>query len=158
MRVGSPYDKLKMPTFYLNDDQVHNLITFVLSNRDRLASDRLLTRTENPAAVRMARGRELTERYNCVGCHQIENGSFAAPNTAQVQQWYPVDQLVDKAPPSLRAAKRNKVQFAWLYNFFKNVEPMRPSADIRRDFACPASQPPTMNGRRSSLTSMHHQA
>src|ERR1019366_4200480 len=36
IRLGKPYDKLRMPTFYLNDDQVHDLITFVLSNRDRL--------------------------------------------------------------------------------------------------------------------------
>ncbi len=99
IRLGKPYDKLRMPTFYLNDDQVHNLITFVLSNRDRLISDRLLTRTENPSAVRMARGRELTERYNCVGCHQIENGSFSSPNTAQIQQWYKPEEMVDKAPP-----------------------------------------------------------
>jgi DUF917 family protein len=35
---GRPYDKLKMPTFYFNDRQVHALVTFVVSNRNRLVT------------------------------------------------------------------------------------------------------------------------
>ncbi|MGH7178173.1 MAG: multiheme c-type cytochrome, partial [Tepidisphaeraceae bacterium] len=61
---GKPYDKIKMPTFYLSDEQVRQLVTFVISNRDRLISDRLLAKTVHDASRQIARGRELTMRYN----------------------------------------------------------------------------------------------
>jgi mono/diheme cytochrome c family protein len=125
---GSPYDKLKMPAFYLNEEQVHAIVTFVISNRysvvgagriERLVSDRLINRATNEQAITIARGRELVERYNCVACHQVEK------NSPQVQQYYPVTDVITKAPPSLRG-EGNKVQHGWLFNFFKNVEPLRP--------------------------------
>jgi cytochrome c551/c552 len=116
---GKPYDKLKMPTFYLNDEQVHAIVTFVISNRDRLITQKLTQATNTEAAQRIARGRELTERFNCVSCHQIEK------NEPQIRQYFKVDEVGTKAPPSLRG-EGNKIQHAWLFNFFKNVEPLRP--------------------------------
>ncbi|HVT88720.1 MAG TPA: c-type cytochrome [Tepidisphaeraceae bacterium] len=117
--VGAPYDKLKMPTFYLNEEQVHAIVAFVLSNRTRLISDHLTQLATNEQARQIARGRQLTEQYNCVSCHQIEK------NLPQIQQYFKVDEIPTKAPPSLRG-EGNKVQFGWLFNFFKNVEQMRP--------------------------------
>jgi mono/diheme cytochrome c family protein len=116
---GSPYDKLKMPTFYLNEEQVHAITTFVISNRDKLISEKLLRKSTNEQAITIARGRELVERYNCVSCHQVEK------NVPQVQQYYPITDVITKAPPSLRG-EGNKVQHGWLFNFFKHVEPLRP--------------------------------
>lgn len=117
--VGSPYDKLKMPTFYLNEEQVHAIVTFVLSNRNRLISERLTARATNEQATLIARGRELTERYNCISCHQTEK------NAPQIRQYFTIEDIPTKSPPSLRG-EGNKVQFAWLFNFFKHVEPLRP--------------------------------
>ena len=57
---GKPYDKLHMPTFYLNDEQIHAIITFVISNRDRLISEKLTNKATTPQAKRIAHGRELT--------------------------------------------------------------------------------------------------
>jgi hypothetical protein len=119
LQVGRPYDKLKMPTFYLSDEQVHAIVTFVLSNRDRLVSERLWKRTTNDQAMKIARGRELVQRYNCVSCHVIET------NKPQVQQYFKSDDIMVLAPPSLRG-EGNKIQFEWLFNFFKNVVQMRP--------------------------------
>ena len=119
LKVGRPYDKLKMPTFYLTDEQVHAIVTFVLSNRDRLVSDKLWKKTTNDQAMKIARGRELVQRYNCVSCHMIET------NKPQVQQYFKSDDIMTLAPPSLRG-EGNKIQFEWLFNFFKNVEQMRP--------------------------------
>jgi cytochrome c551/c552 len=116
---GKPYDKLKMPTFYLNDEQVNAIVTFVISNRDRLITQKLTQATNTEAAQRIARGRELTERFNCVSCHQIEK------NEPQIRQYFKVEDVGTKAPPSLRG-EGNKIQHAWLFNFFKNVEQMRP--------------------------------
>lgn len=116
---GKPFDKLKMPAFYLNDGQVHAIATFVLSNRNRLISESLHRRTTNEQARIIARGRELTERYNCVSCHQIEK------NSPQIRQYFKLEDIATKAPPSLRG-EGNKIQHAWLFNFFKNIQPLRP--------------------------------
>src|SRR5204863_2941156 len=43
----------------------------------------------------------------------------------QVQQYYKVDDIPVLAPPSLRG-EGNKIQHDWLFNFFKNVEQLRP--------------------------------
>lgn len=116
---GKPYDKLKMPTFYLNDEQIHAIVVFVLSNRDRLVSTSLVNKATHEQAKVIARGRELTERYNCVGCHQIEK------NAPPIQQYFKVEDVITKAPPSLRG-EGNKIQHSWGFNFFKHVEPLRP--------------------------------
>ena len=116
---GKPYDKLKMPTFYLNDEQVHAIVTFVISNRDRLVSPSLTSQATTEQSRLVARGRELVERYNCVSCHQIE------ANVPQIQQYAKPDEVTTKWPPSLRG-EGNKAQYDWLFQFFKNVEPLRP--------------------------------
>jgi cbb3-type cytochrome oxidase cytochrome c subunit len=121
---GKPYDKLRMPTFYLDDAQVDAIVTFVISNRDRLVTERMLVETNTARAKQIAHGRYLTEKYNCVGCHQTE------ANQPFVQQYYPSGEVTTKAPPSLRG-EGNKVQHAWLFNFLRNVEPLRPLPVIR---------------------------
>ena len=52
LRSGKPYDKLKMPTFYLNDEEVHAIATFVLSNRTKFIADAMLERVNNDQAKR----------------------------------------------------------------------------------------------------------
>ncbi|HEV2292541.1 MAG TPA: c-type cytochrome [Tepidisphaeraceae bacterium] len=117
--AGRPYDKLKMPTFYFTDREVDAIVTFVISNRDRLITPRLTNETRTEEAQQIAQGRQLAEKYNCINCHQIEQ------NVPVVQQWYKADELTSEAPPSLRG-EGNKVQHAWLFGFLKDVEPLRP--------------------------------
>lgn len=116
---GKPFDKLRMPTFYLTDEQVQAIVTFVISNRDRLISHNMTSRATNEQARQIARGRELVERYNCVGCHQVDH------NYPQIQQYAKPEDITEKWPPSLRG-EGNKTQHAWLFRFFRNVEPLRP--------------------------------
>src|SRR5439155_4427015 len=111
---------LKMPTFYFGDEEVHALVTFVISNRDRLITERLLNKTNNPQENQIAYGRYLTEKYNCIGCHQTEK------NVPPIQRFYPSLELITtKAPPSLRG-EGNKIQHWWLFNFLKNLDKLRP--------------------------------
>jgi cytochrome c551/c552 len=121
---GKPYDKLKMPTFYLNEEQAHAIVTFVVSNRTRWISDKLIATTNNDLLKRIAHGRQIAERYNCVGCHQTEL------NFPPVRQYYPSDQWTALAPPSLRG-EGNKIQHSWLFGFLKNVELIRPALFMR---------------------------
>src|SRR5207245_7018938 len=74
---GKPYDKLRMPTFYLNEEQVHALVTFVISNKDRLVTPKLLDRVNNGEMKQIARGRQLAARYNCGGCDRREDDTTA---------------------------------------------------------------------------------
>ncbi len=118
---GKPYDKIKMPTFYLSDEEIDSIVTFVISNRDRLISEKLTNATANPQAKRIAHGRYLvTEKFNCTSCHLIE------ANKPQIQQYFPDETKIPaNAPPQLRS-EGSRVQHAWLFGFVKNVMPLRP--------------------------------
>jgi hypothetical protein len=122
--MGKPYDKLRMPTFYLSDKQVAAIVTFVISNRDRLISDALTNKATTDESRQIAYGRFLTQKYNCVSCHPMER------NAPPVQQYYSREDLTSKAPPSLRG-EGNKIRHDWLFNFLRNVEPLRPLPQIR---------------------------
>lgn len=121
---GRPYDKLRMPTFYLSDRQIAAIVTFVISNRDRLVTDTITMKGTTDESRQVAYGRYLTQKYNCVACHQTER------NAPPVQQYYTREDLTTKAPPSLRG-EGNKIHHDWLFNFLKNVEPLRPLPQIR---------------------------
>ena len=122
---GKPIDKLKMPTFYLSEEQAHAIVTFVVSNRNRLISDKMLANTNTDSLKQIAHGRQIAERYNCVGCHQTEL------NFPPIRQYTPSDMWAVLAPPSLRG-EGNKIQFSWFYNFLKNVELIRPVLYMRQ--------------------------
>lgn len=117
---GKPYDKLKMPTFHFTDQQVHALATFVTSNRDPLVSPRLLAKVNSEQNQRLARGRQILERYNCTGCHPIDNHE---PPVRQywLQGYFDTADLATHAPPSLRG-EGSRIQPAWLYNYLLHVE------------------------------------
>jgi mono/diheme cytochrome c family protein len=127
---GRPYDKLKMPTFYLNDRQVRSIVTFVISNRNRLISPKLVNETNTEEAKRRAIGRQVVERLNCVSCHHIQ-GNYPA-----IHQYFEAIKQEDMskfwmiAPPDLKH-EGNRIQHAWLFNFLKNVEKLRPMVPIR---------------------------
>src|SRR4030095_9409512 len=72
---GRPYDKLRMPTFYLSEKQVAAIVTFVISNRDRLGTATLTRTGTTDESRQIAYGRYLTQKYNCVACHQTERNA-----------------------------------------------------------------------------------
>jgi cytochrome c551/c552 len=128
--LGKPYDKLRMPTFYLSEKQVDAIVTFVISNRDRLVTDTITMKGTTDESRQIAYGRYLTQKYNCVSCHPVEGGVCGPSNAPPVQQYYAREDLTTKAPPSLRG-EGNKIRHDWLFNFLKNVEPLRPLPQIR---------------------------
>ncbi len=128
--VGRPYDKLKMPKFFLTDEQVRALVTYVTAIRRPLVDPALQVRDE--ATLRVARGRQLAGVYNCFGCHNIEG------NAVHIQQFYDVlnadgtynyDKL-NTAPPRL-VGQGAKTQPQWLMHFLHNVHPIRPWLQVR---------------------------
>ena len=130
--VGKPYDKIKMPKFFLTDEQVHAIVTYVTSIRKPLVSDDMKAATYTPAKKFAAEGRQQAERFNCYGCHNIEG------NDVHIQQFYDVvgedgrlnfDNL-NNAPPRL-VGQGSKTQPEWLHHFLRNVEPLRPWLKVR---------------------------
>ena len=117
-------DKLKMPAFYLPEEDVDAIVTYVMSNRESFISDRLAAQAVNDQARRIAAGRQLAFEYACINCHQTEH------NSPPIQQWFKPDELTMKAPPSLRG-EGSRVQHTWLMKFLKHVEPIRPLPVIR---------------------------
>lgn len=130
--VGKPYDKIKMPKFFLTDEQVRSIVTFVTSVRKPLVAPELQAETYNWASKAAAQGRQQATRFNCYGCHNIEG------NSVHIQHFYDVvgedgrhnfDNL-NNAPPRL-IGQGSKTQPEWLHHFLRNVEPLRPWLKVR---------------------------
>ena len=134
LHVGNgyrPYDKLKMPRYYLKDDQIQALVTYVTSIRKPLVSPQL-QQVADDAGQRVTRGRQIATRYNCYGCHNIEG------NSVHLHQYFDVynedgtynDDALNWAPPRL-LGQGAKTRPDWLFGFLQNVETIRPWLRVR---------------------------
>jgi mono/diheme cytochrome c family protein len=129
-KIKKPYEKLKMPNFYLSEEEGRALTTYLLSMREpNVAKDVQVAYSTTPAG-RIAKGRALVRELNCIGCHKIENIETAEAN---IQQYYSKDpNLPDSFPfgirfkPPLLWGEGAKVQYDWLFTFLNNVEMLRP--------------------------------
>ena len=129
--IGRPYDKLKMPKFFLSDDQVRDLVTFVTSIRKPLVSENMQQVTDE-VGQRVIRGRQLATRFNCYGCHNIEL------NDVNIHQYFNIyfkdgtydENALNWAPPRL-VGQGAKTQPHWLHHFLQNVESIRPWLKVR---------------------------
>jgi cbb3-type cytochrome oxidase cytochrome c subunit len=132
-KIKDPYTKLKMPNFFLTDDQADAIVTFLLSLRPARVKRDLQVDYDNTPAGPIADGRLLVRELNCVACHKIED------NEASVHYFYRAflpdgsfDEIETEiqSPPYLRG-EGSKAQAPWLYEFFNNVEMLRPWLKIR---------------------------
>jgi mono/diheme cytochrome c family protein len=119
-RVLQPLEKLRMPNFDLNDEEIDRLVTAIMS----------FQREIQPAAAMPARsarydylqnGRTMVHRRNCVGCHIIEGdgGDF-------------IKLVADPSlgPPML-TPEGARVQADWLYSFIRGPITIRPWLSVR---------------------------
>lgn len=132
-KIKKPYEKLKMPNFFFSPDEAKNLVTYLLSMKDRNVAPELRIPYDQSPAGRIARGRALVRELNCIGCHTIESNVEAT-----IHQYYSTDtSLSDTDPrgmrfqPPLLWGEGAKVQFDWLFSFLNNVEMLRPWLKVR---------------------------
>lgn len=127
------YNKLKNARVYTTDRIISKMPVFSFADSEIVALRTLLRgmTKEGPEPEyhqaydkrwqAIEAGRKLTEFYNCINCHQIEEvgGSIKAT-------------LDDEglAPPFL-LPEGSKVQEAWLHEFLKSPSTIRPWLDIR---------------------------
>jgi mono/diheme cytochrome c family protein len=127
-KIKKPYEKLKMPNFYLSEGQARSMVTYLLSMKDKNVAADVLVPYAKTTAGKIARGRALVKELNCIGCHTIESDQ-----EANIQQYYSKDpSLSDTDPtgarfmPPLLWGEGAKVQYDWLFTFLNNVEMLRP--------------------------------
>lgn len=133
-KVKKPYEKLKMPNFYLSDGQTKALTTYLLSLRDPNVWEEVKVDYAATPMGRIAAGRRLVRELNCVGCHAIEEPQ-GYPN---VHQYYSTDPTLDdnnpvgqRFLPPLLWGEGAKIQNDWLFTFLSNVEMLRPWLHLR---------------------------
>lgn len=129
-KIKAPYDKLKMPNFYLTAQESDALTTFLLSRIPPRVTRKLAVDYNAGLDGPLARGRNLVRELNCIGCHEVED------NVPTIQQYFRrnvggkliFDSL--NAPPSLRG-EGAKLQHQWFHHFLHNVESLRPWLQVK---------------------------
>jgi cytochrome c2 len=119
--VPKPFKDLnKMPNFYLKDQEVDAIVGVILglvSDRIPLVGQKRLTAGEK----QYNEGMKIANKYNCYGCHTIDGVGGALSKAFEDQNY---------GPPYL-AKEGMRVQTDWLYDFLKNVHPIRTYVNVR---------------------------
>ncbi len=79
-KLKAPYEKLKMPNFFVTDTEADALTTYLLSRMHPNVTGNLVP-DESTQLPAIGAGRNLAAELNCVGCHNVEN------NTATLHQY-----------------------------------------------------------------------
>jgi mono/diheme cytochrome c family protein len=119
-RVLTAAEKLRMPNFHLSDREKQLLVTAIMSFQRQIQPPGALP---SPGARRefLRVGRNLTQRRNCVACHELEgNGGDYRTLVADATL----------APPLL-TPEGAKVQPDWLYAFLRGPITIRPWLNVR---------------------------
>ena len=137
MKVKNPLEKLRMPHFGLNEQELDAIVTVIMGwVKDEIPSTKLPASDERNLAI--AAGEKLIAQYNCQGCHSIDGDGAAILPT--VASW--LGEIADEttaednslvlsfAPPMLDTEGK-KVQPDWLFKFFKTPTMIRPNLQVR---------------------------
>ena len=137
IKVKNPLDKLRMPHYGLNDQELDAVTTVIMGwVKDEIPTTKLPARNERNIAIEA--GEKLIRQYNCQGCHAIDGDGGAIQPT--IASW--IGDIADEtnaedrgivlsfSPPMLDTEGR-KVQPDWLLKFFKNPTMIRPNLAVR---------------------------
>ncbi len=112
----------RMPDFGMSDREAEAIVANVLGfTKESVVTARRADQT--PGAAALANGRKLITRFNCQGCHLIEDiGQAIKTSITDPGLW----------PPNL-AAEGARVQSDWLFEYLHDpgIESMRPWLNVR---------------------------
>jgi mono/diheme cytochrome c family protein len=95
----------RMPYYDFSKEQIEALVTFLLSIRNNSLPPKYMKTLIDPEKTEM-RGKNIIEKYNCLGCHKINNSGR------------------DIAPDLTNEGRKSRPE--WLFNFLKNPYKIRP--------------------------------
>ncbi|HOW71250.1 MAG TPA: hypothetical protein PKY77_11665 [Phycisphaerae bacterium] len=124
-RTCGPYDKLRMPNFFLFDRQAESLVTWLLSRKPSRAGELLKVAYDDRPAGWVADGRNLVRELNCVGCHRIDGNRALLDQYSKAIEGPNVVFDEENAPPTLNG-EGAKVLPAWSQSYLRQVVTMRP--------------------------------
>ncbi|MDA2931372.1 cytochrome c, partial [Acidobacteria bacterium AH-259-O06] len=114
-KIKEPLERLRMPDFDLNSEEITQLTTFLLGSVDSKVLEKFFYR---PADQRsdIQDGWWVVMKYNCVACHQ-----FTPPQTTVLEELpqYQSPEGREQLPPSL-VGQGARVDPNWLARFLKN--------------------------------------
>jgi mono/diheme cytochrome c family protein len=119
-RVLMPLEKLRMPDFHLSDREKQLLVTAIMSFQRQIQPPAALP-ASGARREFLRVGRNLTQRRNCVACHEIEG------NGGDYRRLLTDPTL---APPLL-TPEGAKVQPDWLYAFLRAPITIRPWLNVK---------------------------
>ena len=133
-RVRNSQDLLRMPNFQLQEHEIEAIAGAILGFTDDEIPDAAKP-AATPDRIAIEAGRKIVEKYNCRGCHIVEDQGGAIRDVIADVKMAGDPGLSRPAaltfsPPNLRS-EGARVQPAWLYGFFKEPSTVRPWLDVR---------------------------
>jgi cytochrome c551/c552 len=108
-RADRPFERLKMPRFGFSPEEARDLATFLVAlTSDPVPAASLFAPDKRESDI--LRGRQIVRRYNCQGCHVIEDEGGDIWPAIENSKW---------RPPDLKGQGR-KTQPLWLFRFLKD--------------------------------------
>ena len=118
-KESEPLDLLKMPNFHFSEEEIEAVTTAILAfNTDRVGEP-LLAHKKLPDYNK--EGHRLVKKYNCQGCHLIENQGGQIVEHIGAPEY---------SPPNLNSQGR-KTNPNWLIKFFNDPMTVRPNLQVR---------------------------
>ena len=118
-KESEPLDLLRMPNFHFTEEEIEAVTMAVLSFNTDKVGEPLLAHKKIPDYNK--EGHRLVKKYNCQGCHLIENRGGQLVEHIGAPEY---------GPPNLNSQGR-KTNPNWLIKFFNNPMTVRPNLQVR---------------------------
>lgn len=111
----SELEKARMPNFGLSEEEVTQVVTFMLGSVDSGLPEAMYYDPEDPGKRAIRDGWWIIKKYNCMGCHQVLPGQV--PAIQHLPQYQGEREVL--APPSLVGVGA-RLNPEWLAAFLRN--------------------------------------
>jgi len=135
-KVKLPDEKLKMPNYYLSQNEVDAIVTAILGFVETHTIEK--NKSEDPRAQTINEGQRIVRQFNCQGCHIIEGEGGTIQES--VQQWLvdydgraenEAQAMVNSFSPPNLIGEGQKVHAQWLFEFLHKPTTIRPWLKVR---------------------------
>ena len=132
-KIKAPQELFRMPDYQLLPEEIDAIATALLGHTKARVPIQSLPQ-QTPKRVAVEAGRAIANRYNCRGCHVLEDRGGAIRDVIAERRMAETDETLPAAlayaPPDLQS-EGARVQPDWLYRFFKEPSPVRPWLNVR---------------------------